>query len=160
MFEEWSGTLTLTEKSSKELFRVLKEQDEKFMDAVLDGKCGFTLKSSDGRTVELVPKQKEPTMDIEKLLQIMKHYGPRCQLIKTMEELSELQVELARHLNHIGSMESITNELADVHIMLSQIQAMLFIDQDDLESRIAFKIDRQLKRIQEEETQPDDCPWR
>lgn len=56
MFEEWSATLTLTKESSEELFRVLKEQDEAFINDVLDGKCGFTLESADGRRVELVPK--------------------------------------------------------------------------------------------------------
>jgi hypothetical protein len=59
MFEEWSATLTLTKESSEELFRVLKEQDEAFINDVLDGKCGFTLESADGRRVELVPKKEE-----------------------------------------------------------------------------------------------------
>lgn len=59
MFEEWSATLTLTKESSEELFRVLKEQDEAFINDVLDGKCGFTLESTDGRRVELVPKKEE-----------------------------------------------------------------------------------------------------
>lgn len=54
----FEGELTLTEKSSKELFRVLKEQDEKFIDALLDGKTGFTLKSVDGRSVDFVPLPK------------------------------------------------------------------------------------------------------
>ena len=56
MFEEWSATLTLTKESSEELFRVLKEQDEAFINDMFDGKCGFTLESADGRRVELVPK--------------------------------------------------------------------------------------------------------
>ena len=65
--DEFSGTLTLTENSSRELFRVLKEQDEAFISDVLDGKCGFTLKSADGRSVELVPKadrKTEPQTDV------------------------------------------------------------------------------------------------
>lgn len=53
--DEFSGTLTLMENSTKELVRVLKEQDEKFINDVLDGKYGFTLKSVDGRSVELIP---------------------------------------------------------------------------------------------------------
>ena len=53
--DEFGGTLTLTENSTKELLRVLKEQDKAFMDALFDGRCGFTLKSSDGRSVELIP---------------------------------------------------------------------------------------------------------
>lgn len=61
MFAEWSATLTLTKESSKELFRLLKEQDEAFINDVLDGKCGFTLESADGRRVELVPKADRKT---------------------------------------------------------------------------------------------------
>ena len=53
--DEFSGTITLTENSSRELFKVLEEQDEAFINDVLDGRCGFTLKSADGRSVELVP---------------------------------------------------------------------------------------------------------
>ncbi|MBQ3429178.1 MAG: hypothetical protein IJH28_05330 [Mogibacterium sp.] len=55
MIDEWGGTLTLTEASSRELMRVLKEQDDVFMDNLFNGKCGFTLKCTDGRSVELVP---------------------------------------------------------------------------------------------------------
>ena len=55
MIDEWGGTLTLTEASSRELMRVLKEQDDEFMDNLFNGKCGFTLTCTDGRSVELVP---------------------------------------------------------------------------------------------------------
>lgn len=57
--DEFSGTLTLTENSTKELFRVLKEQDETFISDVLDRKYGFTLKSADGRSVKLIPADDE-----------------------------------------------------------------------------------------------------
>ena len=61
MIDEWSGTLTLTEASSRELMRVLEKQDAEFMDALFNGKCGFTLKCTDGRSVELVPKADRKT---------------------------------------------------------------------------------------------------
>lgn len=61
MIDEWSGTLTLTEASSRELMRVLEKQDAEFMDALFNGKCGFTLKCTDGRRVELVPKADRKT---------------------------------------------------------------------------------------------------
>ena len=70
MIDEWSGTLTLTEASSRELMRVLEKQDAEFMDALFNGKCGFTLKCTDGRSVELVPKadrKTEPQTDIHDL---------------------------------------------------------------------------------------------
>ena len=61
LIDEWRATLILAEQSSKELMRILKEQDEKFINNLLDGKCGFTLNSADGRSVELVPKVAEQT---------------------------------------------------------------------------------------------------
>jgi hypothetical protein len=61
MIDEWSGTLTLTEASSRELMRVLKEKDDEFMDNLFNGKCGFTLECTDGRSVELVPKSDRKT---------------------------------------------------------------------------------------------------
>lgn len=58
MISEWSADLTLTEESSKALFDVLHQQDLEFINGLLDGKHGFTLQSSDGRAVELVPAPK------------------------------------------------------------------------------------------------------
>lgn len=58
MISEWSAELTLTEESSKALFDVLHQQDQEFIDGLLEGKHGFTLQSSDGRSVELVPAPK------------------------------------------------------------------------------------------------------
>ena len=62
---EMSGVLTLTEESSNELFRVLEEQDKAYINDVLDGKCGFTIKSTDGRSVELVPTQNKRNQHIQ-----------------------------------------------------------------------------------------------
>lgn len=58
MITEWSAELTLTEESSKALFDVLHQQDQEFINGLLDGKHGFTLQSSDGRSVELAPAPK------------------------------------------------------------------------------------------------------
>lgn len=60
-----SGVLTLTEESSNELFRVLEEQDKAYINDVLDGKCGFTIKSTDGRSVELVPTQNKRNQRVQ-----------------------------------------------------------------------------------------------
>lgn len=65
MHDEFSGTITLTENSSRELFKVLQEQDEAFINDVLCGRCGFTLKSADGRSVELVPNTNKRCQSVE-----------------------------------------------------------------------------------------------
>lgn len=51
--------LTLTEESSRALFKLLEEQDKMFMEALFNGECGFTLKCTDGRSVELVPQHRQ-----------------------------------------------------------------------------------------------------
>ena len=58
MIEEFSGTIELTKASSDEFLRVVKKLDEDFMNALFAGERGFTLRCSDGRSVELVPKGK------------------------------------------------------------------------------------------------------
>lgn len=58
MLNEWSAELELTEESSRALFEVLHQQDQEFIDGLLEGKHGFTLQSSDGRSVELAPAPK------------------------------------------------------------------------------------------------------
>lgn len=54
-----SGTIELTEDSSQELLRMLEEQDAKFINELLEGKRDFTIRGSDGRSVELTPKALE-----------------------------------------------------------------------------------------------------
>ena len=53
---EFSGELTLDEQSSQRLLQLLKEQDQEFINELLDGECGITLNGTDGRSVDLVPK--------------------------------------------------------------------------------------------------------
>ena len=86
MIEEWGGTLTLTEASSRELMRVLKEQDAEFMDALFNGKCGFTLKCTDGRSVELIPKADRKTENSSE--------KPNNSTISKMEQVDEPQKEI------------------------------------------------------------------
>ena len=99
MIDEWGGTLTLTEASSRELIRVLKEQDDEFMDNLFNGKCGFTLKCTDGRSVELVPtadRKTEPNSSekpnnstISKMEQVDKDINVRSKDEPQMERSSK-----------------------------------------------------------------------
>lgn len=58
MTEGISGTIELTEDSSQELLRILEEQEAEFINELLEGKRDFTIRGSDGRSVELTPKEK------------------------------------------------------------------------------------------------------
>ena len=48
-------------------------------------------------------------------------YGTTSQLIVAVEELSELQKELTKQLRGTGDINNISEEMADVYIMLDQL---------------------------------------
>ncbi len=88
-------------------------------------------------------------MDERKIAEILGHYSPETQTIKAIEELAELQAELAKLLIKQGSREAMKNELADVFIMITQLMAIFDVDPAELDAEVAFKLDRQIKRIRE-----------
>lgn len=52
-------------------------------------------------------------------------YGIDNQVIKAIEELSELQKELCKFVLEVGTMKNITEEMADVKIMIEQLELIL-----------------------------------
>ena len=50
------------------------------------------------------------------------HFGPERQVLKAIEELGELSIELARDLNGIGNLEAVHEEMADCIVMLNQLE--------------------------------------
>ena len=92
-------------------------------------------------------------MDERKLAIRLMHYGPDKQRLQTIEELSELEAEIARDLNGKGDPYALRCELADVLVMLTQLMVIYDIDPDDIEKVISFKLERQLGRIEREKSQ-------
>lgn len=110
----------------------------------------------------------------EKLRKIVNHYGIDKQLKYFQSEVYELNEAIIKRRN-IGVLESITDgiastlfplcnmeykdyskehikeELADVMVMLKQIQLYYNISSEDIKDVMKFKIDRTLNRIAEEE---------
>lgn len=98
----------------------------------------------------------------EKLLEIMNHYGINKQLKYIHSEYYELDEAITTHelkksveyeiplTEIIGTQEHITEELADVMVMLKQIQYFYRIDDKEIEKIMKYKIDRQLSRIEKE----------
>lgn len=98
----------------------------------------------------------------EKLLKIIKHYGVDNQLRQFNEECFELKEAIITHelkksveyeiplTEIIGTKEHITEEIADVTVMLLQFKEYYHIDGKDILKIMNEKIDRQLKRIEEE----------
>jgi len=95
-------------------------------------------------------------VSFKKNVTILEHYGKEHQKLKTLEELAELQEAILHDINK-GKPFGILGELADVYIMLDQLQLIYEIDPDDLNAAIEYKQDRQLGRIRDE-LKPD-CAW-
>ncbi len=89
-------------------------------------------------------------IDEEKVKKIAEHYGLKNQLRQLAEECCELSVESSHSARH-GTTVKIIEEIADVMIMIKQVIYLAKIDKCDIEECINYKINRQLKRIEEEE---------
>ena len=98
----------------------------------------------------------ESNLRKEKLCMIATHYGTINQLSKSIEELNELKVEIEalQEQNEIGlsiypDPEPLIDEIADVKIMLKQLE-ILFDIKEKVKERMDFKIERQLGRMRNE----------
>ena len=79
---------------------------------------------------------------MKKTKAIADHYGKEHQTIKAMEELAELIQALAK-----GDTENIKEEIADVRVMLEQIEYIYDISEEEITLRICSKLNRQMERI-------------
>lgn len=84
------------------------------------------------------------------LLKIFNHYGVSKQLKKFNEESFELMEAIIDYENSIGSKQHIIEEIADVFVLLRQFIEYYEITYDDIDIIRKQKIERQLKRIEEE----------
>ena len=78
---------------------------------------------------------------------IAKHYGFQHQAIKTVEECSEFIVALSKLANDEGNRADVVKEMADVMVMLQQMQYFLNIDSALLHKTMETKVHRQLERM-------------
>lgn len=78
-------------------------------------------------------------------LKIISHYGYNNQLRKLNEECFELEEALI-----LSEKESITEEVADVMVMLYQFIEFYGITNDEIKKIMKQKINRQLKRMEKE----------
>lgn len=97
----------------------------------------------------------------QKIKYIADHYGYEPQSRQLIEELSELIQAVCKHnralterscRNQVDAMkkDAIIEEMADVTIMMCQLQHILGIGNLDLDSKIERKLDRQIERIKNE----------
>lgn len=96
----------------------------------------------------------------EKIKIIAEHYGYEAQSRQCIEEMAELMQAINKLWRSIGHgqlteksfkecLENLTEEMADVQIMLWQMEYLLLSDQE-VNQMIEKKLDRQLERIEEE----------
>ena len=112
----------------------------------------------------------------KKLRRIVNHYGIKSQLKYFQSEIFELNEAVIVYLNRgyfenvitsvckaflpltgtaykDGQQEHIKEEIADVMVMLKQIQLYFNISTKEVEKIMKYKIDRQINRIEEEENE-------
>lgn len=88
-------------------------------------------------------------MRSEDLKKIIEHYGVDNQLRKLNEEVYELFESI--HKLGTGKTENdVVEEFSDCMVLLMQIKEYFKIDNDVVNDWIDFKVERQLKRIENE----------
>ena len=73
-------------------------------------------------------------------------FGTGAQILKAVEELGELSVELARDLNGLGRTEAIREEMADAFIMLNQLE-LIFGDVTEIEIAKLERLERMIENV-------------
>ena len=93
--------------------------------------------------------------DLQKnaLVKALEKFGSISELIITVEELSELQKEVTKQLRNEGKMENLVEEMAEVYIVMEYLKLIFAINAEDIKTEIAFKIDRLMSRLGEENEQ-------
>ena len=79
----------------------------------------------------------------DKLYTIIEHFGKLHQIIKLGEEVGELNKAILNLENGFTRTNNeITGELADVYVLLKQIELMYDVDENEVQSIIDMKVDR------------------
>jgi len=81
----------------------------------------------------------------QNIKRIAKHYGFQHQAIKTVEKCGKFIATLSKLANGEGSWVYIVEEMADVMVMLEQMQYFLCINSSDLHKVMEAKICRQIR---------------
>lgn len=83
---------------------------------------------------------------MNRYLKIINNYGVNAQLKKLNEELYEFEeAVLEKH-----DKEHITEEIADILVILQQFKEKYNIDLTEINKVMRYKVDRQIRRIEEE----------
>lgn len=86
--------------------------------------------------------------DEQDIREIARHYGKDNQLIQAMEEASELITAISHYRRRRkGSRRELLEEMADVQIMLRQLQIIVGAGSEELEEIGHRKLRREIERM-------------
>lgn len=93
----------------------------------------------------------------EILTAALNRWGSAMQTVIAIEEMAELQKELCKYIRGKGNVEAIAEEIADVYIMLQQMEMLHGIEGRVLDWRVAklVRLEKRLKEEQEAAHAPD-----
>ena len=76
---------------------------------------------------------------------LIEKFGAKNQIIVAIEELSELQKELCKYLRYKTNIRNISEEIADVEIMLEQLK-LIFENETPVSIEKEYKLARTYER--------------
>ena len=88
--------------------------------------------------------------EVELYCDAIKKWGDQAQVMMVYEEMAELQKELCKNWRGRDNIEQIADEVADVEIMLGQLELIYDIS-ERVRQHKAFKLMRLRKRLEEKE---------
>ena len=89
--------------------------------------------------------------EIEIMRAAIRKNGKAMQTVVAIEEMSELQKELSKFIRGKGNRENLIEEVADVLVMITQIQLMYHIPDDEVERIMHLKLNRLKERMEQNE---------
>lgn len=84
---------------------------------------------------------------IEIYKEVIAVYGRRNQMNVAIEEMAELTKEICKHQRGFENLQNIIEEMADVYIMLEQLEIIFDIDISEIIKMKAFKLRRLAERL-------------
>ncbi len=135
---------TVIDERFKKSFNDCMDALHKFGEAVKYA-CDKVIDETPTEQLENTPADKEANEE-EIYHNLIKKYGKQ-QIIVAIEELSELQKELCKHLRDETNQKAIIEEVCDVQIMLDQIILYFGISALDLDTVKRWKLERTKERL-------------
>ena len=89
--------------------------------------------------------------EIEIIKYAIQKNGKAMQTVVAIEEMSELQKELSKFIRGKGNRDNLIEEVADVLVMIAQIQLMYYIPDNEVERIMHLKLNRLKERMEQNE---------